>query len=343
MQNRFRRNDLLTGLLAAALLDSAVFYFVYRHFSYHHSRSILVPQAIARTIATLFDCLFMRRAVFRPRAVLLRYLGLVLVGGAVSYALIRLVTEGAQVPVFRTKIAIETLLVFVSYAMQRDWVFQAPRERAAKTFRILDPLWLLLLIPLGFEIYGFRSVRLLNTSIWTAAGQLRFLRYAAVFVVGAEFFALYARRYFFPVVLAAVILCSVYAVGAVPVATVLLFVFSATVLGRLCFGDSTEGVLAFLAGTAFWIFAMYATLHLPVHYAAALMAALALPIAVGYRSSRRLAGEWFGLFQACHNAPRTRRIHRFRRTRFRPAGKLAHCSEAGSQYGRTFHAPRGCR
>ena len=299
---------MLTGLLAGALLDSAVFYFVYRHFSYHHGRSILVSQAIARATATLFDCLFMRRAVFRSKAVLLRYLGLVLGGGTVSYACIRLVTEGAQIPVFRTKIAVETLLFLASFAVQRDWVFQAEREKAATpanawTFRSLDPLWLLLLIPLGLEIYGFRSVRLLNTSIWTAAGQRRFLQYAGVFGVGTEFFALYGRRYFYPVVVAAVVLCSVYAVGVVPVATVLLFVFSATVLGRLCFGDSTEGLLAFLAGTAFWIFAMYATLHLRVHYAATHLAALALPIAAGYRSSRRLAAEWLGLFRPAATSP----------------------------------------
>ncbi len=304
---------MLTGLLAATLLDSAIFYFVYHHFSYHHGRSILVSQAIARAIATLFDCHFIRRAVFHHKAVLLRYLGLVLAGGAVSYACIRLVTEGAQIPVFRTKLAVETLLFFASFAVQRDWVFLPEREEAATSarriqvnpwsLRKLDALWLVLLIPLGFEIYGFRSVRLLNSSVWTATGQLRFLQYTGVVVVGVEFFALYARRYFYPVVVAAVVLCSVYALGAVPVVTVLLFVFSATVLGRLCFGDSTEGLLAFLAGAAFWIFAMYATLHIPVHYAATHVAALALPIAVGYRSSRRLAGEWLGLFRPAAASP----------------------------------------
>jgi hypothetical protein len=82
---------------------------------------------------------------------------------------------------------------------------------------------------------------------------------------------------------------------------VLLFVFSSTVLGRILFGAGTEGTLAFLAGTAFWIFAMYLTLHLPVHYAATHLAALAIPVVMGYwmgrGSSRKLAAQWTGLFR----------------------------------------------
>jgi hypothetical protein len=100
-----------------------------------------------------------------------------------------------------------------------------------------------------------------------------------------------------------VVLCSIHAVGFAPVCAVLLFVFSSTVLGRLAFGSLIEGPLAFLAVTALWIAAMYLTLHLPVHYPITHLIALTLPIATGYRESRKLAVAWAGLFKPAELLP----------------------------------------
>ena len=111
---------------------------------------------------------------------------------------------------------------------------QPPPEPSS--FRKANLLWLLLLLPLGLEIYGFSKGHLLQVDTWTPNGQLRFDRYAGFCGAIILLFGLFARRYFFPVAVAVVVLCSAYAVGSIPVATVLLFVFSSTVLGRIVFG-----------------------------------------------------------------------------------------------------------
>jgi hypothetical protein len=48
---------------------------------------------------------------------------------------------------------------------------------------------------------------------------------------------------------------------------------------------------------AIWIFTMSLANRLPIHYAATYLIALVLPIAIGYRDSRRLAEEWLDLFR----------------------------------------------
>ena len=289
--------------LISALVDNLIFYV-----AYHRGYSILGAQLLSRSIAAVFNYLVVRRAVFhvkeRHTTAFPKYLALTIVSGSVSYACIRLITETMQIPVFRTKIAVETLLFFANFAVQRDWVFlrsrnaamiEAPRE--PWRFKTRDLLWLLLLIPAGLEIYGLIHTPL-RGRIWSLDGSLRFHRYVEFFGAASVLFGMFARRYFMPVVVTSVVLCSAFAVGIVPVATVLLFIFSATVLGRLCFGDTTEGALAFLAGTAFWIVAMYLTLRMPVHYPATHLAALALPVVAGYRSiSRKLAEQWLALFR----------------------------------------------
>jgi hypothetical protein len=157
-------------------------------------------------------------------------------------------------------------------------------------------LWLLFLIPVGIEVAGFYSTKLLALNTWEPLGMVRFERYCLFFAALTAVFAL-ARRFFIPVVAGAVLLCSAYAVGVVPVAAVLLFVFSATVLGKLVFGESIENCLAFLSGTALWIAAMYVVARLPIHYSATYLVALALPIAAGHRYSRQLALDWIDVFR----------------------------------------------
>jgi hypothetical protein len=157
-------------------------------------------------------------------------------------------------------------------------------------------LWLLLLVPLVTEVFGFRSTHIWGQPRWLPEGGIRFRDYtlvcAAITIAG-----LFARRRFLPAVTLGIILCTIFAVGLVPPAAVLFFIFSATVLGRLTLGESMEGPLAFLAGTALWIAAMYLTATFPIHYPAVYLAALALPIAAGHHHARRLALEWIDLFR----------------------------------------------
>jgi SAM-dependent methyltransferase len=157
-------------------------------------------------------------------------------------------------------------------------------------------LWLLLLAPLAAEYFGFRSTPLLRQERWVPTGEVHFLNYTEAFAVFA-FVGFFARRWFLPAAILGMLGLTIAAVGIGPPAAVLLFVFSATVLGRLVLGDAIEGPLAFLAGTALWIAAMYLTATLPIHYRATYFAALALPIAIGPRLTRRLALEWFDLFR----------------------------------------------
>ncbi|HWE48998.1 MAG TPA: bifunctional glycosyltransferase family 2/GtrA family protein [Bryobacteraceae bacterium] len=285
--------------LISALVDNLIFYV-----TYHQGATILSAQMLSRSTAALFNYMVVRRAVFHVRerhtSAFPKYLALTAISGAVSYACIRMVTDTFHIPVFRTKIAVETLLFFANFAVQRDWVFLRSGNAAVVeqpsepwSFKKTDLLWLLLMIPAGIEIYGFTHVPL-DGQIWGAAGNHRFHKYIEFFAALTFLFGIFARRYFLPVLVAAVVLCSAFAVGIVPVASVLLFVFSATILGRLCFGDSTEGWLAFLGGAALWIAGMYLTLHLPIHYPAVHLAALAIPILAGYQGvTRKLLEQWF--------------------------------------------------
>ena len=178
--------------------------------------------------------------------------------------------------------------------------------KAAPPFRWPVPwiwlMWLLLLIPVAIEIKAFRTAGLMSLKTWDPVGALRFARYTLVFALLTTGFWFLARRWFLPVLAASTILLSAWAVGAVPVASVLLFVFSLTVLGRLLFsekvaGEKVEGPLAFLAGMAIWIAAMYATAHLVIHYPITYLAALMLPGFIGRRQAATLGKQWRDTFR----------------------------------------------
>jgi glycosyltransferase involved in cell wall biosynthesis len=291
--------------LLSAVIDNTLFYLIW-----HHGRNILLAQIVSRTTASLFNYFLVRKTVFHARGrdtgSFPKYISLVAGGGTLSYACIRLITATTRSPVFRTKIIVETLLFFVNFTVQRDWVFLRRKDdgTAAEpvSFARKGLLWSLLLIPAAIVIFGLGEAHLLDLSIWTPTGELRFAWYFEFCVVVSLVFGLAARRYFVSAVAAAVILCSVYAVGFVPVGAVLLFVFSTTVLGRLVFGDSIEASLTFLAGSALWIVAMYLTMQLPVHYEGTHLAALILPL-VAWRTSRTLAAECIAIFRPATPAP----------------------------------------
>jgi len=293
--------------LLSALIDNTLFYLIWRH-----GRNILLAQIVSRATASLFNYFLVRKTVFHARGrdtgSFPKYVALVTIGGSISYACIRLITATSRSPVFRTKIIVETVLFFVNFTVQRDWVFLRRKEdgTAAEpiSFARRGLLWSLLLIPAAIVVFGLGEAHLFDPRllIWTATGQLRFAWFFEFCVLVSLVFALTARRYFVGAVAAAVILCSVFAVGIEPVGTVLLFAFSATVLGRVVFGHGIEASLAFLAGSAFWIVAMYLTMQLPVHYEGTHLAALLLPL-VAWRTSRKLGMEWIAIFRPATIAP----------------------------------------
>ena len=283
--------------LLTALLDNIAFYIAYRQ-----GAGVLGGQVAGRCLAVLFNYLMVRWAVFQTRnrhsTTVPRYLTLVVASGAVSYACISLLLNATHIPVLWAKIGVESLLFFVNFAVQRDWVFrrgssdtEEPAARPSRLFGLL--LWAALLFPLVLEIVYFRSAHLLALPTWDAIGQRHFEHYAWWFAAGAAFIGVFLRRYFVSIVAGVILVCSLLAVGPLAVFAVLLFVFSATLLGRLVFGGAVEARLAFPGGLAVWIVAMSLTAHLPIHYPGTYLAALLLPLGIGYRQAWALLRLWF--------------------------------------------------
>jgi len=156
--------------------------------------------------------------------------------------------------------------------------------------------WLALLAAVALEISGLRTSNIFRQEVWSPLGLQRFLWFGLIFIaLGVGL--LFARRYFIPVVLGAVVLGTWIAVGPVALGAALLFVFSATVLGRIVFDRELAGAVAFLGGTALWILVLSCSIRIPVQYAAVYLVLLALPVAVGFPTARRLAGDWLQLFR----------------------------------------------
>ena len=160
-------------------------------------------------------------------------------------------------------------------------------------------IWIALLAPLLIEISGFRTAHLWSQQIWfSPQGKHHFEYYILAFAGISGGFALFARRYYLPFLLSTLVICSVVAIGLRPVGATLLFLFSATILGRLAFGRMIEGPLACMGGIAIWIAAMTCAVRFPIHYPATYLVALAVPAAVAYPLSRQLASQWISLFRA---------------------------------------------
>jgi len=108
--------------LATASLDNAVFYLLF-----HWTGSIFGSQAGARCAAVMFQYPLVRRAVFFSseghRVLFPRFLLLVAVNAALSYAGIRALTQAAPVSVPAAKILCEALLFLGNFMIQRDIIF----------------------------------------------------------------------------------------------------------------------------------------------------------------------------------------------------------------------------
>ena len=109
--------------LMTAVLDNLVFYLAFRHTGH-----ILGSQILARVFAVGFNYSMVRRSVFyskqRHKTVLPKYLLLVLVSGAVSYAGIRLLSARLGINPVSAKLMVETVLFFANFAVQRMFIFK---------------------------------------------------------------------------------------------------------------------------------------------------------------------------------------------------------------------------
>jgi glycosyltransferase involved in cell wall biosynthesis len=280
--------------LMTALIDNLVFYLIY-----HHWANLLGAQLAGRGTALAFRYLMVRNRVFRTgesHAVAFpRFLALNVLSGTASYGCIRLVTGASHLPVLAVKLAVEGVLFCVNFVVEREWVFSESKKLRRLTAALL---WLLLIVPALLEGFAIPWARLLSQEIWTPLGLHHLWRYSVLFAVVSAPIALLFRRYFLAVVIAAVVAGSIRAVGIVPAGSVLLFLFSATVLGRLVIGRTLETRLALMAGLAMWTVGMTLAARLPIHYSATYLAILIVPLAIGYRESSRLAQEWLDLFRA---------------------------------------------
>jgi len=108
--------------VVTAILDNLVFILAFRL-----SSNILLSQIIGRLGAIAFNYQSAKNAVFLSKAphrrTLARYLALVAANAAVSYGLISYLHSFHSVPVLWAKIASESLLFFVNFTLQRDYIF----------------------------------------------------------------------------------------------------------------------------------------------------------------------------------------------------------------------------
>ena len=106
----------------AAVLDSLVFYLTYTSTS-----NIALSQLFGRCVAVGVAFAIARNVVFRSDTdvmrSLLKYLGLVLIMGVVSYALINFLLDRFRFPPLAAKLIAEGLLFVANFAIQRELVF----------------------------------------------------------------------------------------------------------------------------------------------------------------------------------------------------------------------------
>lgn len=118
--------------LATAIVDNIAFVLAFFALS-----SILYAQIIGRLVAVMFNYPLAHGAVFlspeRRLAPLPKYLLLVLASGAVAYVLIHFIHTLFSVGVIWAKLAVESTLFIVNFAIQRHFVFARPAERPVAT------------------------------------------------------------------------------------------------------------------------------------------------------------------------------------------------------------------
>ena len=109
--------------IITTLIDNSVFFVLTHPLGW----VIWHAQIVARMAALLFNYRAARRAVFLKEssslATFLKFLGLVIVSGTLSYTLMMALREHAHFALMPAKLTAETLLFFVNFLVQRDLIF----------------------------------------------------------------------------------------------------------------------------------------------------------------------------------------------------------------------------
>jgi glycosyltransferase involved in cell wall biosynthesis len=286
--------------LMAAALDTLVFYLAFRRLG-----NVAASQALGRLVAVAFNYSMVRRAVFfsklRHTSVLPKYLLLVCLSGATSYAGIQLLNSRFHIQLLPAKLLVETLLFFANFAIQRDFIFG---KSAAGSGARRMPSWIpraamaaLAVALLAVVIHGFRAEPMWRNAGWTAIGQFRFIHYTKIFWTASIALLLIAPAAYAPFAVLLAVVATAIAIGPVELLAVAFFLIASCALGSKLLGtlgdpSAEDQLSATVLGIAVYIFLMTFLARLPVNYPAVYVVLLAIPVAIDIRGVGRRLGSW---------------------------------------------------
>ena len=264
--------------LVTAALDNLVFYLAWKK-----TGNLLGSQIAGRAVAVLFNYFAVRRAVFFARdshqSAFWRYLLLVVSSGAVSYSCIRGVTAAFPIPVIWAKVAVESLIFFANFAIQRDFIFSrrgsVPTEPGSQ--QAPRHLWndrvivVTMLLTGALLVYGLASSHLFAQHIWDDIGLVRARRFLSLFAAVFLPVLVLAGKYFRPYVLFLLLGATIFAIGPWAPLAVLFFLFSTALIGKWILGRAEpltgeSALLSVLLGAAVFISVEEGLVRLPWNY-----------------------------------------------------------------------------
>ena len=290
--------------LMTAALDTLVFYLAYRRLG-----NVAASQALGRLVAVAFNYSMVRRAVFfsklRHASVLPKYLLLVCVSGAASYAGIQLLNSRFHVQLLPAKLLVETLLFFANFAIQRDFIFgKSPVGASRRRWIGRVPSWIPRAVLaasavalLGVVWHGFRAEPLLRDPGWTQLGRYRLIHYTKIYWTASLAILLIVPSAFAPIVAVLIVAATTIAIGPIALLAVAAFLISSCALGSKLLGASDDSsadkqLCATLLGIAVYIFLMTFLARLPVNYPAVYLILLAIPVLIDIRGVGRRLVSW---------------------------------------------------
>ncbi|HXM43779.1 MAG TPA: glycosyltransferase [Bryobacteraceae bacterium] len=306
--------------LMTAALDTLVFYLAYRRLG-----NIAASQALGRLLAVAFNYSMVRRTVFfsklKHASVLPKYLLLVCLSGAASYAGIQLLNARFQIQLLPAKLLVESLLFFANFAIQRDFIFgKSPEEPHPKRAQpeLIDriPAWIpramlagAAVVLLGVVWHGFRAAPLFANSGWSPLGRYRLIHYTKIFWVTSLAILAILPAAFAPIVAILIAVATAIAIGPLALLAVAAFLIASCALGAKLLGESADSsadnqLCATLLGIAVYIFLMTFLVRLPVNYPAVYLFLLAIPVLIDIRGAARRLVSWGSLLVRSRPHPR---------------------------------------
>ena len=296
--------------LLTALLDNLVFIL-----ALHRGGSVLLSQALGRIVGLAFNYTTVRSSVFYSRqqhkTVLPKYLLLALVSGTASYGGIRLLGSTMGIAAIPAKLAVESFLFLVNFAVQRLFIFkpeEKSQEREVKRGGVPAGLAsalvaLIFVGALAVEAYGFRAATLFSQDVWDPIGVKRFLKYIGMFLGVSVPLLMMVPWSFAAAIAGLTAVGTAFAIGPLALLAVVFYLVSSGALGARLLGrkhgDAPESQLfATLLGAAVWIFLMTLVARLPVNYPAVWTGLLAIPVLLDWRGTWRRLERWWQLLCA---------------------------------------------